>query len=460
MIDTDELLALQKAVDSVFVHQHIAEYVVRLVYATRDPAAFEVDGVQGLHRVRREPAREPRARRRRACARAAPRPRLRAAQDVTDLAPDVLRHRLVLTFDAVADGVTVETVLDRLLAAIPPPDITPAQSRFPSSAVPVGRSRTHRTRADGRMTRDYLQANRRLQQLELDVVRRLDGLLQGDYRGLVAGAGTEPAESRLYNVGDDLRRMDWRLTARTTQPYVRDTIADRELELWVVVDDSPSLRFGTARYLKWDLALGAVASVSLLTARAGNRVGCGAVRWGAGCVCSRRRSGGKRPCSSSRTSTARRASAAPKVQPSSLADALQATARLARRRGMVVVVSDFLFGTEWESAMRSLRDKHDVLAFELIDPRELELPPVGMLTLVDPETGRSRHVQSSSPRVRKRYAALAAEQRAAIRASLRAAGADHVALRTDTDWVLDIARFVARRRRLTRHGARQWSAVS
>ncbi len=309
------------------------------------------------------------------------------------------------------------------------------------------------------MTRDYLHANRRLQQLELDVVRRLDGLLQGDYRGLVAGAGTEPAESRIYNVGDDLRRMDWRLTARTTQPHVRDTIADRELELWVVVDDSPSLRFGTARYLKWDLALGAVASVSLLTARAGNRVG--AVQFGGGPVRVFPAQVGREAAMQllahlDRSTRIGRTEGAP----SSLAHALQATARLARRRGMVAVVSDFLFGTDWEMAMRSLRDKHDVLAFELIDPRELELPPVGMLTLVDPETGRSRHVQSSSPRVRRRYAALAAEQRAAIRASLRAAGADHVVLRTDTDWVLEIARFVARRRRLTRHGARRWSAVS
>jgi|tagenome__1003787_1003787.scaffolds.fasta_scaffold20868611_2 uncharacterized protein (DUF58 family) len=309
------------------------------------------------------------------------------------------------------------------------------------------------------MTGDYLRANRRLQQLELDVMRRLDGLLQGDFRGLVTGAGTEPAESRIYNVGDDLRRMDWRLTARAMQPHVRDTIADRELELWVVVDDSPSLRFGTARFLKWDLALGAVASVVLLTARAGNRVG--AVRFGGGplrVVPAQvgRQSALQLLANLDRSTRIHHAEG----EPSSLAQALQSTARLARRRGMIVVVSDFLYDTRWEPAMRSLRDKHDLLAFELVDPRELELPAVGMLTVVDPETGRSRHVQSSSPRVRKRYAELASVQRAAIRASLRASGADHVRLRTDTDWVLEIAQFVARRRRLARHGVRQWSAVS
>ena len=136
VIDVDELLALQKAVDSVFVHQHIAEYVVRLVYATRDPAAFEVEGVQGLIAFGASPRASLGLV---AAARALALLRGRdyaLPQDVTDLAPDVLRHRLVLTFDAVADGVNVEAVLDRLLAAIPPPDITPAQSRFPSTPFP------------------------------------------------------------------------------------------------------------------------------------------------------------------------------------------------------------------------------------------------------------------------------------------------------------------------------------
>jgi uncharacterized protein (DUF58 family) len=253
--------------------------------------------------------------------------------------------------------------------------------------------------------------------------------------------------------------MDWRLTARTAQPYVRDTIADRELELWVVVDDSPSLRFGTARCLKWDLALGAVASVALLTARAGNRVG--AVLFGGGPLQVfpaqvGREAGMQLLARLDRSARIGRA----EDRPSTLIEALQSVSRLGRRRGMVVVVSDFMFDRAWEPALRALRNRHDVLAFELVDPRELELPPVGMLTLVDPETGRSRHVQSSSPRVRERYAALASEQRDSIRSSLRAAGADHVVLRTDTDWVLDIAQFVERRRRLAQHGARRWDETS
>lgn len=313
--------------------------------------------------------------------------------------------------------------------------------------------------ADEPRSREHLRVDNRLSHLELHVLRRLDGLLQGDYRGLVVGSGTEPAESRPYHVGDDLRRMDWRLTARTTQPYVRDTVADRELELWVLVDDSPSLRFGTDRYLKWDLALGAVASVALLTARAGNRVG--AVLFGGGPVKVFPAQVGRDNAMQllARLDRTARIGAA-QGEPSSLEEAVQSVSRLARQRGMVAVVSDFLFTGEWEQALRGLHSRHDVLAFELVDPRELELPPVGLLTLVDPETGRSHHVQTSSSRVRERYAALATDQRAVIRASLKKAGADHVTLRTDKDWVIEIARFVERRRRLVKHGVHQLSEAA
>lgn len=300
---------------------------------------------------------------------------------------------------------------------------------------------------------------RRLARLALDVLRRLDGLLQGDYRGLVLGSGTEPAESRPYNIGDDLRRMDWWLTARTAQPHIRDTVADRELELWVVVDDSPSLRFGTARALKWELALGATASVALLTARAGNRVG--AVVFGGGPVQLLPAEVGREAAMKLLTRLDRLARIdAMQGAPSSLADALAVVANVARRRGMVVVVSDFLFDDSWVRPLRGMRARYDLLAFELVDPRELDLPPVGVLTVVDPETGRARHVQTSSQRFRDRYAQLASAQRAAIGAGLTSAGADHVVLRTDTDWIVEIARFVARRRRLAKHGAHRWHEVA
>jgi uncharacterized protein (DUF58 family) len=244
--------------------------------------------------------------------------------------------------------------------------------------------------------------------------------------------------------------MDWRLTARTTQPHVRDTIADRELEVWVLVDDSPSMSFGTGRSLKWDLALGGVATVALLTARAGNRVG--AVLFGGGPIrIFPTRVGHDSALQLLALLDRSSRLGAPTDPPSTLEEALQAVGRLSRHRGMVTVVSDFLFEGEWALRLRALRSRYDVLAFEVVDPRELDLPPVGVLTFVDPETGRVRHAQTSSPRVRQRYAELASAQRDVIRAAMRDAGADHVVLRTDTDWVVDIARFVARRRRLARH---------
>jgi uncharacterized protein (DUF58 family) len=320
-----------------------------------------------------------------------------------------------------------------------------AGAEHPTSAPPEPYSR-------GSPAPDHQRIDRHLGQLELAVLRRLDGILQGDHRGLVLGAGEELGESRLYAIGDDLRRMDWRLTARTARPHVRDTIADRELELWVVVDDSPSLRFGTDRYLKWDLAIGAVACVALLTARAGNRVG--AVSFGGGPLRvfppEVGREAARRLVARLDRSTR---IGAPEEPASTLADALVRVRRLSRQRGMVAVVSDFLLDGNWPNVLRGLRDRHDLLAFEVLDPRELELPPVGIVTLVDPETGRAQHVQTSSRRVRRRYSEVADAQREETRAGLRRAGADHVVLRTDSDWVLEIARFVGRRRRLAQQGA-------
>src|SRR5919197_2078645 len=118
---------------------------------------------------------------------------------------------------------------------------------------------------------DRMEAGLRL--LELDVRRRLDGLLQGNHLGLVPGPGSEPGEARTYQPGDDVRRMDWAVTARTTVPHIRQTVADRELETWLVVDLSPSMDFGTARTEKRELVLAAITTVVHLTVRGGNRVG-------------------------------------------------------------------------------------------------------------------------------------------------------------------------------------------
>jgi uncharacterized protein (DUF58 family) len=285
-----------------------------------------------------------------------------------------------------------------------------------------------------------------LRRLELDVFRRLDGLLQGDHLGLVPAPGTEAGESREYQVGDDVRRMDWAVTARTMVPHVRDTIADRELETWIVVDRSASLDFGTAKFEKRDLALAMVAAVGFLTSRSGNRVGALVL-------------GNDRtffvPARAGREamlallhqvdSVPRPDVARPPA--GDLRAALRTTAKLARRRGLIVVVSDFLTSAEWQPALRALAVRHDVLAVEILDPREIELPPVGLVTLVDTETGRRVEVQTASEKVRARFAEAATRQREAIASDIRGAGAEHVVLRTDRDWLLDLAKYVSARKR-------------
>jgi uncharacterized protein (DUF58 family) len=293
-----------------------------------------------------------------------------------------------------------------------------------------------------------------LRRLELTVRRRLDGLLQGNHLGLVPGPGSEAGESREYHPGDDVRRMDWPVTARTTVPHVRQTIADRELETWAVVDLSPSLDFGTARCEKRDLAVAAVAAVAHLTGRGGNRFGA-IVTTGEKIV--------RIPAQSGRVHTTamlRKLALTPRSEKGNrgdLAAAIEALRRPPRRRGFAVVVSDFLGDDaaepSWERPLRALSVRHDVLAVEVLDPVELGLPHVGLLTLVDPETGKTLEVQSAKKELREKYAAAAAEQRAQIAAALRRAGASHLQLRTDRDWLIDMVRFVAARRRGASGGA-------
>ncbi len=289
-----------------------------------------------------------------------------------------------------------------------------------------------------------------LAKLELTIRRRLDGLLQGNHLGLVPGPGSEAGEARLYHPGDDVRRMDWPVTARTTVPHVRQTIADRELETWLVIDLSPSLDFGTAACEKRDLAVAGAAAVVYLTQHGGNRVGA-IVTTGDGLH--------RYPAQSGRAHAhglLRKIAGTPRAEQGrrgDLAATLTALRNPPRRRGLAVVVSDFMGEQTWEKPMRALAARHEVLAIEVIDPRELELPAVGLVTMVDPEDGRHVEVQTSRKDLRQRYAAAATEQRREIAAGLRRAGAGHLTLRTDRDWLMDILRFVVARRRGASGGA-------
>ncbi|HEV7961083.1 MAG TPA: DUF58 domain-containing protein [Actinoplanes sp.] len=313
-----------------------------------------------------------------------------------------------------------------------------------------------------------------LSRLQLLVTRKLDGLLQGDYIGLLPGPGSEAGESREYRPGDDVRRMDWPVTARTTTPHVRRTVADRELETWMAVDLSASLDFGTARWLKRDLVIAAATAMAHLTVRGGNRIGA-VVGTGSGApAASQAGRSWLRRKGAVATATAQqpivrlparpgrkeaqgllRAIARTEIRPgrTDLGELIDRLNRPPRRRGVAVVISDFLAPVDsWSRPVRKLGVRHDVLAIEVVDPRELELPDVGVLTLADPETGQLHEVQTADPALRRRYAEAAGEQRGAIARTLRAAGTAHLRLRTDTDWLLDIVRFVAAQRHARTRG--------
>jgi uncharacterized protein (DUF58 family) len=288
-----------------------------------------------------------------------------------------------------------------------------------------------------------------LRTLELTVRRRLDGLLQGNHLGLVPGPGSEPGEARPYQPGDDVRRMDWAVTARTTEPHIRQTVADRELETWMVVDLSASLDFGTASCEKRDLAVAAVAAVVHLTQGGGNRVGA-LVATGERTIRIPARGGlqNARGLIRKVAQTPR----APEGVRGDLAAAVEQLRRPPRRRGLAVVISDFLGDLGWERPLRALSARHDLLAVEVLDPRDLELPDVGTVVLADPETGLQRELDTT-PLLRREFAAAAAEHREQVAATFRRCGAAHLVLRTDRDWIADVVRFAVARKR-------QWSDPS
>jgi uncharacterized protein (DUF58 family) len=320
-------------------------------------------------------------------------------------------------------------------------------SEVPAGELPVGRSA-----ADGAPPHFGQGSNAEvlLHRLELTVRRRLDGLLQGDHLGLVPGSGSEAGDSRTYHPGDDVRRMDWPVTARTQVPHVRETIADRELETWAVVDLSASLDFGTANCEKRDLAIAGLAAVSHLTVRGGNRLGA---------VVTTGERVDRYPAVPGRMQAdrlLRAVVATPRAESGrrgDLAAALESLRRPPRRRGLVVVISDFLGDPDWERPLRGLSARHDLLAIEVVDPRELELADVGLLTVVDPESGQTLEVPTGNAEVRRRFAEGAAAQRREIAAALRRCGSGHLRLQTDRDWLADVVRFVAERRRAGSGGA-------
>jgi len=282
-----------------------------------------------------------------------------------------------------------------------------------------------------------------LRKLELTVRRKLDGVLHGDHLGLIPGPGTEAGESRLYQPGDDVRRMDWSVTARTTTPHVREMIADRELETWLVVDMSASLDFGTTGCEKRDLAVAAAAAIAFLNSGGGNRLGA-LIANGQDVI--------RVPALSGRIHehTLLRAIAtsprAPVGVRGDLAAAIDELRRPERRRGMAVIISDFLGPINWMRPLRAIAGRHEVLGIEILDPRDVELPDVGDVILQDAETGLTREFTIDA-KLRDDFAKAAAAHRAEVARTLRRCDAPLLALRTDRDWISDVVRFVSNRRR-------------
>jgi uncharacterized protein (DUF58 family) len=283
-----------------------------------------------------------------------------------------------------------------------------------------------------------------LRALDVHIGRKMQGLLAGDYRSSLQGDGTELAQIRPYADGDDVRRIDWNVTARTGEPHVRVHVAERVLATWLVLDTSASMRFGTADRRKADVAEGVAIAIGHLATRRGNRLGV--VSFGDA-------SPRTVPPRQGRVglvgllATLRGEDEAGTVGATSLGEALARAGSVARQRALVVVVSDFRGPFDWRRPMLELAGGHDVLAIEIRDPREQELPNAGELWLVDPETGRQLRVDTRDARLRARFAAAAAEERSGLARTLGSVGVRHVVLSTSGDWLRSLAVFLRRTRR-------------
>ena len=281
-----------------------------------------------------------------------------------------------------------------------------------------------------------------LRALELEVTRRIDGLLAGDFRASLLGPGTELAQVRPYAPGDDVRDIEWNVTARTGEPHVRVKVAERVLTTWVLLDASASMTFGTADRRKADVAEGVALAVGHLATRRGNRLGF--MTFGDPSPRTVRPSQG-RAGMLRLLGQLRREPAYEGPGSLTLPEALKRAHGIFRSRAAVFVVSDLIGPTTWRKALLRLVSRHEVVVVEIRDPRERELPDVGEISLVDPETGGHMRVDTGDSVLRTRFSAAAASEREEVRHALRSAGADHVVLSTSGDWLRTLASFLSNR---------------
>ncbi|MDM0090207.1 MULTISPECIES: DUF58 domain-containing protein [unclassified Variovorax] len=294
-------------------------------------------------------------------------------------------------------------------------------------------------------------AERLLRRLEWTVIRRLDGLLQGNYRTLMRGTGLDLADLREYQLHDDVRHIDWNVTARLQTPHVRVFTEDREMAAWFVLDLSRSVDFGSGLRAKREISAGFVGVLARLLTRHGNRVG--ALVYGSDLEAVIPPRSGRRHVLHLLHSMERRAVEGPAAQGlTRLAELLQSAATLMPRRATVFVVSDFLSEPGWEKPLARLAQRHEVVAVRLFDPLELSLPDLGLVPLRDAETGDQLWVDTHDAGFRQRFARLAAERENTLRAALAKAGVDALELSTDDDLAAAILRFADLRKRRVRAG--------
>ncbi len=283
-----------------------------------------------------------------------------------------------------------------------------------------------------------------LLRLDWQVIRRLDGLLQGDYRTLFYGFGVDFADLREYQPQDDIRYIDWNVTARMNTPYVRQYTEDRELTAWFLLDLSPSVDFGALEHQKRNMLIDFVGVLARLLTRHGNRVGA---------MMFNGRNQHVVPARSGKVQVLRlindmahqpQLSRAPFTN---LQVFLQNALNSIKRRSLVFIISDFISEPGWEKPLSLLNQRHEVLAIRLWDPREVELPDVGVLVMEDAETGEQLLVDTHDRKFRQRFHEAALNREAALNESFKHAGVDALSLSTEEDLVRAITRFAQQRKK-------------
>ena len=286
-----------------------------------------------------------------------------------------------------------------------------------------------------------------LRRLEWTVIKRLDGLLQGDYRTLLRGTGIDLADLREYQHHDDVRHIDWNVTARLQIPHVRVFTEDREMTAWFLLDLSPSVDFGSGEQRKHHVSAGFVAVLARLLTRHGNRVG--ALLYGAGVDTVIPAGSGRRHVLRLMHAMQQRPQHAD-AGATRLHELLQSAASSVRRRSTVFVVSDFISEPGWEKPLGQLALKHEVIAVRLFDPLEQDLPDLGLITLRDAESGEQVLVDTHDAKFRQRFRQIAAQREVQLRQTLGRAGVDTLELSTGDDLVQAILRFTDMRKRRSR----------